>query len=143
MVTPPNPKLSVAVIGLAFSQGESAKLTLSTALSVDPRAQCCLVLPPEEPFVLQPWWNTVSDHALLVLRDVERLGPALALKVVHAQDSGPLAVLIGLPQAPWSLRNLFAPKEDHPVVAKIRCARQDIQVHICNASWSTRPPRIL
>lgn len=143
MLTPRNPKLSVAVIGIAFGQGESGKLTLATALSVNPRAQCCLVLPPGEPFVLQPWWDALTDHALLILRDVDHFGPALALKVVHAQDPGPLAVLVDLPQAPWSLKSFFAPKEEHPVVTKLRCARQDIQVHVYNASWSTRPPRIL
>ncbi|MFX8692525.1 hypothetical protein ABTM44_18680, partial [Acinetobacter baumannii] len=68
MTADPHPKLAVRVIGLAFDQGESAKLTLATAPRVDPSALCCLVLPPQEPFVLHDWWNAEERPALLVLR---------------------------------------------------------------------------
>lgn len=131
--------LGVQIIALAFGPGKEAELTFRTALALDPTALCCAVVPSDAVIGIRERWNPSTDARLLIVHAEPGRALSTALQILELQSPGPLAILVaGPPNGQRKLLSFGKPNW----IDQIKRARLDVQIHVCEPSWSTRPPRI-
>jgi len=131
--------LGVQIIALAFGAGKETELTFRTALALEPTALCCAVVPPEAVVGIRERWNPSSDARLLIVHSDASHALATALQVLQLQAPGPLAILVaGPPSGQRKLLSFGKPSW----IDQLKQSRLDVQIHVCDPTWSTRPPRV-
>lgn len=132
--------LRVPVIGLAFGPGLEAAETFQTALSLDPNAQCWAIVSDGDARAVRNEWPDGPDATLVIVHAEKDSALGVACELVESLPSGPVALLLA--DLPIQRARFASRKHTGDVIRRLEESHPDLQVHLHNAAWLRRPPRI-
>lgn len=129
-------------MAVAFEADAAALRTFRVARSLDPHALCAAVLADGEAARLRDAWPADDPQPLLIVRCSPPEAKEIVEEIVAMRAHQAMALLLaGTLTDSWLNRvwNRFSVKD---WVNHLAGLGRDVQVHIYDPSWASRPPRV-